>query len=284
MAVCEEMCKDISIIYEYSNKFMKILKIFSVLLLIAYAAICAILYSQQTKLLYFPQAEQPDVPKIYRELEMEFTNGDISLHGWGNIRNVNSQNPVIIYYGGNGDEASRNLPLMAQFGVQNFFLINYRGYGRSEGEPEEQDLKDDALFVFDEVSKQYGLDSDSIILMGRSLGSGIATYVASEREVAKVVLVTPYDSIVNVASKRFPLFPVSLLMHQRFESNKLAPLIEEPVLCLIAEYDQIIPNYHAHQLCDAWKGDVQKQTLAKTNHNNISGHPGFARAISSFVK
>ena len=215
---------------------------------------------------------------------MEFNNGNVRLHGWGNIQNVNSQNPLVIYYGGNGDEASRNIPLMSQLGVQNILLINYRGYGRSEGKPEELDLKKDALFVFDEVSKQYGLDSDSIILMGRSLGSGIATFVASERDVSKVVLITPYDSIVNVASKRFPFFPVSLLMHQRFESNKLAPLIEEPVLCLIAEYDQIIPTYHAHQLCDVWKGDMQKQIFAKATHNNITRHPDFANAISLFVK
>lgn len=263
---------------------IKTLKIFSLFLLICYAAICTFLYSQQSKLLYFPQVENRNYSKQFEPLEMEFNNGDVRLHGWGNIQNVNSQNPVLIYYGGNGDEASRNMPLIAQFGVQNFVAINYRGYGRSDGMPEEQNLKNDALFIFDEVSKQFGINSDSIILVGRSLGSGIATFVASERDVSKVVLITPYDSIVNVARKRFPLFPVSLLMHQRFESNKLAPLIEEPVLCLIAEYDQIIPKYHAHKLCDEWKGDMQKKTFADTNHNNISGHDGFVSAISLFVR
>lgn len=283
MAVCEQMCKDIGVIYEYSNKFMKILKIFSILLLIAYAAICAFLYSQQRSLLYFPQVEDRDYSKQFQQFEMEFKNGEVRLHGWGNIQNANPQNPLLIYYGGNGDEASRNISLMSQIGVQNFLLMNYRGYGRSDGMPEEQDLKRDALFVFDEVSKQYGINSDSIVLLGRSLGSGIASYVASEREVSKVVLITPYDSIVNVAQKRFPLFPVSLLMNQRFESNKLAPQIEEPVLCLIAEYDQIIPSHHANLLCDAWKGKMQKLTLTKTDHNNITRHLNFAKAVREFV-
>ena len=262
---------------------MKFLKICSFLLLLVYAAICAILYSQQNSLLYFPQLEDRAYSQQFKQFELEFKNGDVSLHGWGSIQNVNSENPLLIYYGGNGDEASRNIPLMSQLDVQNFLIMNYRGYGRSQGEPEEQDLKSDALFIFDKVSTQYGIDSDSIILLGRSLGSGIASYVASEKEVSKVVLVTPYDSIVNVASKRFPLFPVSLLMHQRFESNKLAPLIEEPVLCLIAEFDQIIPTYHAHQLCDKWKGDMQKKILAKATHNNILGHPDLLNVFTLFV-
>ena len=263
---------------------MKFLKIFSLLLLLAYAVICAYLYSQQRSLLYFPQVEDRNYSKQFQQFEIEFKHGDVRLHGWGNIQNVHSQNPLLIYYGGNGDEASRNLPLISEFGVQNFLIMNYRGYGRSHGAPEEQDLKNDALYIFDEVSKQYDIDSDSIILLGRSLGTGIATYLASERDVKKVVLITPYDSIVNVAKNQFPLFPVSLLMHQRFESNKLAPLIEEPVLCLIAEYDQIIPSQHANQLCDVWKGKMQKQTFAKATHNDITRHPDFANAVSLFVR
>ena len=283
MAVCEQMCKDKRLINRNSNKLMKILKIFSVLLLLAYAAICAFMYSQQKSLLYFPQIENRDYSKQFESLEMQFINEDIHLHGWGNINNVNSENPLLIYYGGNGDEASRNMPLISRLGLKNFLVMNYRGYGRSEGEPSEKVLKHDALFVLDELTKHYGINSGSIILAGRSLGSGIATYVASEREVAKVILITPYDSIINVAKKRFPFLPVSLLMNQRFESDKLAPAIKEPVLCLIAEHDRVVPNQHAHRLCDDWKGKMQKQTLAKTNHNNITEHPDFARAIAVFA-
>ena len=262
---------------------MKILKILIALLVLAYAAICAFMYSQQGNLLYFPQAEDSNYSKQFVQYELEFKNGDVRLHGWGNIQNVNPQNPLHIYYGGNGDEASRNLPLMSRLDARNFLIINYRSYGRSQGHPEEQDLKQDALFIFDEVSKQYGIDSSSVILLGRSLGSGIATYVASEREVAKVVLITPYDSIVSVAKKQFPYLPVSLLMNQRFESDKLAPSIEESVLCLIAANDAVIPNQHAHNLCDVWKGKMQKFTLAGTGHNNISVHPSFVKVIKSFI-
>ena len=262
---------------------MKILKIFSVLLLLAYAAICAFMYSQQRSLLYFPQVEESEYSKQFESFEMGFQNQDIRLHGWGRIQQVSSENPLLIYYGGNGDEASRNMPLMSRLGARNFLLMNYRGYGRSEGQPEEQSLKSDALFIFDEVIRKYGIESDLIVIVGRSLGSGLATYIASKREVAKVILITPYDSIVNVAKNRFPFLPVSLLMNQRFESDKLAVSIEEPMLCLIAEKDYVVPNQHAHSLCDVWQGKMKKITLAGTGHNNISGHPEFAKAIKGFI-
>jgi len=263
---------------------IKILKAFSLMLVLAYAAICAYLYSQQNSMVYYPQVENRDFSKQFEQFEIEFQNGDIRLHGWGNIQNVSPTNPLFIYYYGNGDEASRTIPRLEKMGANNFLVINYRGYGRSTGQPEEQSLKNDALFVFDEVTQQGQIKSDSIVLVGRSLGSGIATYVASERKIAKVILVTPYDSIVNVAQDRFPILPISLLMNQRFESDALAPQIDEPLLCIIAETDRIVPTNHAHRLCDMWKGKMQKVILKGTNHITINKSSEYGRVIKEFVQ
>jgi len=262
----------------------KVIRSLFLVLLTFYLVVCGVMYFTQNKLLYFPQVENQDYSQRFKAYETHFQFDSAELHGWLNVYDVSESKPLLIYYGGNGGEASRNIEQLQALGFQNFVAINYRGYGRSSGEPNEQNLKQDALMIYDRLVNNYKISPQHIVLMGQSLGSGVATYVASEREVKKVILITPYDSLVEVAESHYPWLPVSLLLNQRFESNILASQINTPVLCLIAEFDQVIPPSHAEKLCSQWKGTAKVVTVPKATHNNIFAYAESQDAIKAYLQ
>lgn len=148
------------------------------------------------------------------------------------------------------------------------YLMHYRGYGGSSGNPTEKALFTDALSLFDEVRTEHS----EIDVIGRSLGSGVAVYLASQRPVARLVLVTPYDSVLDIAALQFAYFPLKWLLRDKFESWRFAPQVTAATTIIAAEHDEIIPRAstellrshftHAHYLQSrAWDGsqhDIQQ--------------------------
>jgi pimeloyl-ACP methyl ester carboxylesterase len=114
--------------------------------------------------------------------------------------------------------------LSVAFPDRAIYLLHYRGYGGSSGTPSEKALFADALTLFDEVRTKHS----SVDVVGRSLGSGVAVYVASLRPVARLVLVTPFDSLEGLAALRFPYVPVKWLLRDKFESWRFAPQVTAP--------------------------------------------------------
>jgi pimeloyl-ACP methyl ester carboxylesterase len=126
--------------------------------------------------------------------------------------------------------------------------VNYRGYGDSHGEPAENFMVGDGCTLFDWLADHGQVDAGRIAVVGRSLGSGVAIQVAKERPVHSVVLITPYDSILAIAKRRFRGMPVEYMLRHRFESIKYAPSLKAPTYVLRAEQDEIIPHSHTDQL------------------------------------
>ena len=188
--------------------------------------------------------------------------------------------PLVLYFGGNAEEVSwmvaeaqRRAPGTA------WLLVDYRGYGASEGAPSEKALVADALEWYDYASGS----SRSIYLFGRSLGSGVAVQLAAARPVAGAVLVAPFDSLVEVGRHHYPFLPVRWMLRHRFDSARLAPGIAVPLLCLIAQRDEIIPVVHSKRLFDAWGGPKRWLELKGAGHNSTDDAPEFWEAIRSFL-
>ena len=106
----------------------------------------------------------------------------------------------------------------------------------------------DAIAIYDYFVKRAGVDSGKIIVMGRSLGTGVAVALASVRKVRGLILVSPYDSLLSVAKELYPFLPVSLILTHRFDSIAKAPLITAPLLAIIASDDTIIHRRHSERL------------------------------------
>ena len=120
--------------------------------------------------------------------------------------------------------------------------------------------------------------------MGRSLGSGVATYIAANRKIDRLILVTPFDSIENVANQIYRIFPVILLLKDKFRSLDRVKDIKAESLILVAENDSVIPRLRTDKLITLF--DKEKLTtivIQHASHNDISDHPEFAQGIRRFL-
>ena len=157
---------------------------------------------------------------------------------------------AVLYFGGNAEDVSASLPqLAAAYPGHALYLMHYRGYGGSGGTPSEAALQADARALFDAVVKSH----PDITLIGRSLGSGIAIDLAASRPARRLVLVTPYDSIENIAASQFRWLPVRLLLRDPYRSAAVAPRIAVPTVLVQAEFDTIIPAASTARLLAAFK-------------------------------
>jgi hypothetical protein len=191
--------------------------------------------------------------------------------------------PLVLYFGGNAEDVAWMIPEVgARTPGVAWLLVNYRGYGGSEGSPSEASISADALQWYDYAASE--LKPAGISVFGRSLGSGAAVFVASERKAASVILVTPFDSLVEVAKRHYPYLPVSWLLRHRFDSVGRAPGISAPLLCLAAQRDEIIPPSHARKLYDAWRGPKRWVELEEAGHNTTDSHPFFWQNVVSFLE
>jgi len=240
-----------------------------------YAGFCVFLYASQRSALYYPTPEVHVMDAADLRLESD---GE-KLKIW-RLADAGGPN-AIIYFGGNAEDVSANIRDFSNiFPGHAVFLVNYRGYGGSTGSPSEAGFYKDALAVFDEIRSRH----TNISIIGRSLGSAVASYLASVRDIDKLVLVTPFDSIENVAKKAFPVFPVSLLLKDKFNSVGHVAGIAAPVLVVIAENDEIIPRRHSDALAEAFpEAQVTVEIIRDAGHNTIGMFPRYSSVLNMFL-
>jgi pimeloyl-ACP methyl ester carboxylesterase len=246
----------------------------ALLLLGIYLLLAAFLYLFQRKLIYFPVAVDPS----FEAQNVIVDNRGLRLHGW--VLNP-GKDRAVVYFGGNSELITHRRGFFEDvFRDYSVYLIDYRGYGNSEGNPNEAGLFSDALAIFDSVSTAH----KSITAYGRSLGSGVAVYLAANRPLEKLILLTPYDSVAEVAQKVYPLFPVRYLIKDSFDSAALAGDIEIPVLITSAEFDREIRLPHTLALKRRFtRAQVDYQMIAGAAHNNIVDFPDYRDAVRAFV-
>jgi hypothetical protein len=202
------------------------------------------------------------------------------IHAW----HLKSGPQLVLYFGGNAEEVSWMLEVVrAETPAVSWLLMDYRGYGQSEGKPSEKALVADALTLYDHAAKLPGVDPMRIHAFGRSLGSGPAVALAAARPLAGLVLVTPFDSLTALAKRYYWYLPVDWMLKHRFDSISLAPQLKTPLLCLIAERDEVIPAVHGERLYDAW-GGAKRKVLLGANHNSTDGAPQFWPSIREFLE
>ena len=239
-----------------------------------YLLFAAFLYVYQRKLIYYPVPVDPE----FTAVEVSIDNRGTRLHGWV----LNPGKPrAVIYFGGNSEMVTHRREYFENvFSDYSVYLINYRGYGKSQGSPSENGLFSDALAIYDELIKQH----DSITAYGRSLGSGVAVYLAVKRPLQKLILLTPYDSIAAVAQNIYPIFPTGYLIKDRFDSASRANSIDVPVLIASAEHDREIRLQHTLTLKQAFKPAlVTYQMIAGAAHNDIIDFPEYRTVVQNFL-
>jgi pimeloyl-ACP methyl ester carboxylesterase len=246
-----------------------------------------LIYFLQERLLFFPQPLEQNPLQVNPGAAIEevslVTSDQVRLHGWlVKAAATLAPAPLLIYFGGNAEEVSWLASTADRYAGWSLLIVNFRGYGRSEGKPGEAELFADALQIYDYAAKRA--DGGRVAVMGRSLGSGVAVYLAAQRPVAGVILVSPYDSVESVARGVYPYLPIGLMLRHRFDSLTRAPGISWPLLCLVASDDRVIPRPHSERLYAAWGGKKQWREILHTGHDDIAGEPDYWQAIEEFLR
>lgn len=244
------------------------------LLAVAYVVICGYVYLSQRRAMYFPQFTRVDPSAT----DFEFKSGNLVLRGW--VVNP-GRTDALLYFGGNAERVEMmREPLAIWLPGRSVYLMPYRGYGANEGEPTEANLFADALALYDAVRERH--PHGSIAAMGRSLGSGVASYLASKRAVEKLVLIAPFDSMVQVARTHYPWLPVRWLMKDRYPSIHHLHDYTGPVLVIRAERDEIIPPRNTDRLIAALPEPPQVVEVPGAGHNTMDSG-AYAGALVEFL-
>lgn len=259
-----------------------------------YSWICLLFYLRQDRLLFFhrPRHVDPErqawLANAYPDANIEVTapNGDI-LRGWLlKPPAAPAQTPLVIYFGGISEEVSATAHLFERFAGWALLLVNYNGYGDSTGKPAEKAFFQSALAIYDAVAARDDVDMQRIVVCGRSMGTGVAVYLAAHRTVSGVILISPYDTLINVVRHAFRSLrwlPLSLLAKHPFNSVSLAPSIHAPLLALAGQYDTLITPACSQRLVEHWKGTAELKVVLEADHNTITDQKDFWQYVTQFL-
>jgi hypothetical protein len=240
--------------------------------IVIFAGLCAALFIFQRSLIYYPQ------PRSNREAStlMTLTVGKETV----NVSTRPHPGPdALIYFGGNAEDVSQDAPDLADaFPNRALYLLHYPGYGGSSGSPSQQAIFADALALYDQVHAEH----PDIIVIGRSLGTGVAVWIASLRPVVRLVLVTPYDSLGDAAAQQYPYLPVRSLLLDKYESWRYAPKVAAPTRIIVAEDDEVVPRSSSDRLHTRFQQNlVSYIVLPHAGHNTIQDSPNYWTILSA---
>jgi len=209
------------------------------------------LYLVQDRLLYFPvthiSATPADINLSFETINLTTSDG-VVLSGWF-IPAENARGVVLFFHGNAGNISHRldSIQIFHRLGLS-VFIIDYRGYGQSEGSPSEQGLYRDADAAWQYLVEDRQIPPEKIILFGRSLGGAVAVWLAQQHPPGVLILESTFTSVPDVAAKLYPFLPVRWLVRSQYNSLERLPNIKCPILVIHSPDDEIIPYDHGLQL------------------------------------
>jgi len=254
------------------KRFINVKSILSIVIIVYFLG-GVYLYFFQRSFIYFPTKEVKHNTLVQN---FNIDNESIKVH----IINNDKQN-AILYFGGRSESVAKNVKdFKTTFPNHTVYLLNYRGYGGSSGEATEKNLYNDATFIYNNISQKH----KEIIIIGRSLGTGIATYIASTSKIQKMVLVTPYDSILNMAKDKYPFYPISYILKDQYNSIHRVENIDKPTLIVLASNDETINARYSNNLIEKFNPSILNvATIPNTGHKNIIENVNYLNVLKSFV-
>ena len=239
---------------------------------VAYCLVLLVLLFLENMLVYpAPRYPEGDWQATWLEHEdVSFNSADgTKLHGWY----VEHPQPkaVVLYCHGNGTHVAYIAEFLAEMRDKfqvSIFAFDYRGYGRSEGKPAEKGILEDADAAQEWLAKRAGIETKDVVLMGRSLGGGIALHLAAENGARGVILQNTFTSLHDAAASNYPWVPVRLLMRNRYDSLSRISRYSGPLFISHGTADRIIPFAHGQKLFAAATGPKEFFEIAGGDHND----------------
>ncbi|CAA2137633.1 alpha/beta hydrolase [Hyphomicrobium sp. ghe19] len=233
-----------------------------------YAAVLGVMYIAQRQFIYFPDPARTtpaaaSLPHVSERI-LSTPDGEKIVAWYGKAK---PGQPTILYFHGNGGALELRRETIRRYieRGRGMFMMAYRGYSGSTGQPSETANVADAKLAYDTLVKE-GVSPDDIILYGESLGSGVAIQVARENKVAGVILDSPYTSIVELASMYYPWLPVGWLLKDRYDSIGYIRDVHAPLFILHGEADDVVPVEMGKRLFQAANEPKEIRTIPGGGH------------------
>jgi len=251
------------------------------------AALVLLLGCYEPRMIYFPargiERTPADLGLAFEDVRLETADGE-QIHGWYLPAGSSSRLTVLFLHGNAGNISHRfeKLSVFRALGAD-VLIIDYRGYGRSSGSPNEKGTYRDADAAYEYLVATRGLDPKRVVLYGESLGAAIAVDLASRKPVGGMVLESVFSSAVDVGQEMFPFLPARLLVRNRYESVKKIGAVQAPVLILHSRDDEFFRWHHPQRLYDAATGPKTLVEL-RGGHNDafLVSSREYAAALAAF--
>lgn len=256
------------------------------LLLALYVLLGLLMYVLRDRFIYHPERRIPQEAERPDEVQdCHFTTEDgLQLHGWWRPAGDAEDAPVVLWFHGNAGDISRrvdNLQMMPD--SLNVFLIDYRGFGRSEGHPSEEGLYEDARAAHRYLVEERDIAPERIVVFGRSLGAAVALQLGLERPVGAVIMESPFRSVAAMAQAMFPFLPAGFMVGDMYDNVSKVKDLDVPLLVIHGTEDDLVPFGHGRAVYEAAGASAELYPIDGAGHNDtyqVGGSAYFERLLN----
>lgn len=263
--------------------FIRRVKRIFIALIIIYLVGGIVLYFMQDKILFHPTSflknHQFSFDQHFEEINIPFENNNLNIV---KFKPAGIRKGIILFYHGNMEnvEHYKNYPGFFLRNNYEIWMIDYPGFGKTTGKRTEKIIDEEALLMYDAASKE--ISRDSIIIYGKSIGTGVAAFVASIRNCSRLILETPYFSMTSLAKHYFPIYPVSWMIKYSFPIHDYLKNVKAPITIFHGTNDEVVPYKHSTWLKQE-NENIELVTIPNGTHNNLSTFNLFQRKIDSLL-
>ncbi len=271
-------------ILHYQNTDMKrmMITILSILLIL-YATLCLVMYFKQEWFIFLPD-------KLPQEFEFSYPNANEvflpiennqHIHGLY-FSDVEQPKGVILYFHGNAGALDKWGIVAEDFLPHSYdvFIVDYRTYGKSEGSLSEEHLFNDAQLAYDYLSKKF--EPKNIVIYGRSIGTGIATHLASKNNCKTLILETPYYNLYDIVKNHFRLIPKKNLLRYNFRNDIHLKNVNSPVYIFHGTADRVVP-FNSGVKLKPFINPEHFVIIPNANHHNIGQYPIYHQTLNNIL-
>jgi uncharacterized protein len=271
-----------------NRKLRKRIANFIKIAIIVYCIGGILLWQLQDYLLFHPKALAADykyeIGTPHRELILPINETDKLSVMQFFPADTNDTRGVVVYFHGNRENINRYARYATNFTKHGYevWMHDYPGFGKTTGKRTEERFYSDAEIIYQMAAKKY--TADSLIIYGRSLGTGVASYIADHHICRRLILETPYCSMPQLAAAHFPIYPAEQMMKFKLPVYQYLQNITVPVTIFHGTNDEVIPYRHSFRLQKYLKAGDEYITIEKGRHNNLNDFELFHQKLDSLLK
>ncbi len=255
------------------------------LVVLVYLSVTLGLYFFQRSLLYHPTENNYSGDKLTVKIEKVNikTEDNIDLIAWYHKKD-NTKLKTILYLHGNAGSLENRIHKINHFNDMNinFLLLSWRGFNGNAGKPTEKGLYEDARSAVNWLINK-GINEENIIIYGESLGTGVATEIAQNRNFAGIILESPFTSMIAAGKSKYPIFPIKLLLKDKYESDKKIKNIISPILVMHGEADKIVPFWMGEKIFQL-ANEPKYSYFSKYDDHMMEFNNDLINSIKSFIQ